>query len=153
MHPLPLISWTRSGSPLRHLETYANQNLRHTWGVSSGKALHLTEVDWIPGQVFPWCLSPHHRMSLVTKRHIQRWGGPHQQQVAWGEEQIPHVSAAQFQEPFRYGTKTYGSWISAEKETHEGTNPTAHGSVREAGWGLGDLIQFFTVTQKSAVFV
>ena len=73
--------------------------------------------------------------------------------MAGGEEQIPHVSAAQFQEPFQYGTKTYGSWISAGKETHEGTNPTVHGSVREAGWGLGDLTQFFTVTQKSAVFV
>lgn len=55
---------------------------------------------------------------------------------------------AQYQELFQHGTRSYGSWASAVKETHQGTNPTSHGSVMEAGWGLGDLIHFIIAAQR-----
>lgn len=69
MHPLPLVSWTRSGRHLTHLDTDANQILK-IHEVSSGRSLNLSQVG--SRAVVSMVLSPHQGMSLETKRHIQR---------------------------------------------------------------------------------
>lgn len=101
---------------------------RISWGLLSRPSTFANGSQMGSREFVPTMLRPHHGMSLGNRKaHSEREA--HQQQVAWGENQISHMPAAQFQEPFQRGAKRHGSWVSVVKQAHEGAYPMQHTSL------------------------